>query len=388
MGLKELIEKRTALIAELDTMVKALTNEKGEVRAFTDDEMKDYNAKKAEVDSLTATIKAIQETRAEDITVPADGDSVSDVAAGEEKRAADEERMFENFLRSGTPMETRTESNWSKSANGAVIPETIANKIIEKVNEISPIYQLSTKYVIGGTLNIPYYDETTSSVSCAYATEFTELEASAGQFKSIQLTGFLVGALSKISLELVNNSNFPIVQYVVGKIAESEAKWIDNELINGTSSKIEGLSGATNVVTAASASVITADELVDVQDAVPDAYQANAVWVMSKAARSAIRKLKDGDGNYLLNKDATTKWGYTLFGKPVYITDAIKGVESGKAAIYYGDFSGLAVKIGEGLSIQILTEKYATQHAIGAVAWFELDSKVENQQKLAVLKMA
>ena len=91
MDLKALIEKRTALIAELDTMVKALTNEKGEVRAFTDDEMKDYNAKKAEVDSLTATIKAIQETRAEDITVPADGDSVSDVAESEEKRAADED---------------------------------------------------------------------------------------------------------------------------------------------------------------------------------------------------------------------------------------------------------------------------------------------------------
>ena len=47
MDLKALIEKRTALIAELDTMVKALTDEKGEVRAFTDDEMKNYNAKKA-----------------------------------------------------------------------------------------------------------------------------------------------------------------------------------------------------------------------------------------------------------------------------------------------------------------------------------------------------
>ena len=109
---------------------------------------------------------------------------------------------------------------------------------------------------------------------------------------------------------------------------------------------------------------------------------------MSKAMRSAIRKLKDGDGNYLLNKDATTKWGYTLFGKPVYITDAIPGIEAGKAAIYYGDFSGLAVKIGEGVSLQLLMEKYATQHAVGAVAWFEFDSKIENQQKIAVLKMA
>lgn len=139
---------------------------------------------------------------------------------------------------------------------------------------------------------------------------------------------------------------------------------------------------------AASTAVITSDELMDVQDSIPDAYQANSVWIMSKAARSAIRKLKDGDGNYLLNKDATTKWGYNLFGKPVYITDAISGITSGKAVIYYGDFSGLAVKLSEGFNLQMLLEKYATQHAIGAVAWFEIDSKIENQQKIAVLKMA
>lgn len=133
---------------------------------------------------------------------------------------------------------------------------------------------------------------------------------------------------------------------------------------------------------------LQADELVDVQDSVPDLYQSGAVWIMSKQARSAIRKLKDGDGNFLLNKDATTKWGYTLFGKPVYISDAVDGLETGKTPIYYGDFSGLAVKVSEGLSLQLLLEKYATQHVIGAVAWLEMDAKVENTQKIARLVMA
>ena len=241
---------------------------------------------------------------------------------------------------------------------------------------------------MGGTLNIPYYDGSEQDVSCAYAEEFAELEASAGKFKSIQLSGYLVGSLALVSRQLINNSNFPIVDYVVGKIAQKISLFIDKEIINGSSGHGEGLSKAENVVTAASSSVITPDELIDLQDTVPDAYQANSVWIMSKAARSAIRKLKDGDGNYLLNKDITTKWGYTLFGKPVYITDAIPGITAGKAAVYYGDFSGLAVKIGENVSLQLLMEKYATQHAIGAVAWFEFDSKIENQQKIAVLKMA
>lgn len=383
-NLKALLEKRSALIAELDGMVKGLENDKGEVRAFTTDEVEAYNTKKAEVEALTASIKAIQETRAEDITVPADNSPVVNDA---EQRAADECRMFEEYLR-GKAVEVRAGANWTKTDNGAVIPSTIVNKIIDKVNEISPIYQLSTKYVVGGTINIPYYDGSEQDVSCAYSEEFSELEASAGKFKSIQLNGYLVGSLALISRQLINNSSFDIVGYVIGKIAQKISLFIDKELINGSDGHGEGLSKAENVVTAASASVVTTDELIDVQDTVPDVYQSNSVWIMSKAMRSAIRKLKDGDGNYLLNKDATTKWGYTLFGKPVYITDAIPGITAGKAAIYYGDFSGLAVKIGEGVSLQLLMEKYATQHAVGAVAWFEFDSKIENQQKIAVLKMA
>lgn len=383
-NLKALLEKRSTLIAELDGMVKGLENDKGEVRAFSEDEMKTYGEKKTEVEALTASIRAIQETRAEEINVPAEN---SPAANDAEQRAADEYRMFEEYLR-GKAFEVRSGANWTKTDNGAVIPSTIVNKIIDKVNEISPVYQLSTKYVVGGTINIPYYDGSEQDVSCAYSEEFAELEASAGKFKSIQLTGYMVGSLALISKQLINNSSFDIVSYVIGKIAQKISLFIDKEIINGSTGHGEGLSKAENVVTAASASVVTADELIDVQDTVPDVYQADSVWIMSKAMRSAIRKLKDGDGNYLLNKDATTKWGYTLFGKPVYITDAIPGIEAGKAAIYYGDFSGLAVKIGEGVSLQLLMEKYATQHAVGAVAWFEFDSKIENQQKIAVLKMA
>ncbi len=383
-NLKALLEKRSALIAELDGMVNGLENDKGEVRAFTEDEMQAYITKKSEAEALNASIKAIQETRAEEITVPAD---IAPAVNEAEQRAADEFRMFEEYLR-GKAVEVRAGANWTKTDNGAVIPSTIVNKIIDKVNEISPVYQLSTKYVVGGTINIPYYDGSEQDVSCAYSEEFADLEASAGKFKSIQLTGYLVGSLALISKQLINNSSFDIVSYVIGKIAQKISLFIDKEIINGSTGHGEGLSKAENVVTAASASVVTADELIDVQDTVPDVYQANSVWIMSKAMRSAIRKLKDGDGNYLLNKDATTKWGYTLFGKPVYITDAIPGIKAGEAAIYYGDFSGLAVKIGEGVSLQLLMEKYATQHAVGAVAWFEFDSKIENQQKIAVLKMA
>ena len=68
-------------------------------------------------------------------------------------------------------------------------------------------------------------------------------------------------------------------------------------------------------------------------------------------------------------------------------THSVSAIASEKTAIYYGDMSGLAVKTSEDVSIQILNEKYATQHAVGVIAWVEIDAKVENAQKIAALKM-
>lgn len=381
--LKKLLEQRSGHIEKMNGMLAKL-DEGEETRAFTDEELAEFNKEKAQVESLTATINAIQEQRSAESFKPVGG---SDDSAKEDAEA--ETRSFEQFLRSGgtAKMELRSAVNWTTAANGAVLPTTIANKIIDKVKEISPLFSLATHYNIGGTLTIPYYDESTNAITVAYAEEFSELESSAGQFKSISLSHYLVGALSKISKSLINNSNFPIVDYVVGKIAEKFALWIDKELIKGTSDKISGLSGITQKVTTAASTVITADELIDVQDMVPDVFQPNCVWIMSKNARSAIRKLKDGEGNYLLNKDATTKWGYTLFGRPVYISDAVDSIAAGETPVYYGDFSGLAIKTSEGFSLELLMEKYATQHAIGAVGWMELDAKVENAQKMSALVM-
>lgn len=373
MELKKLIEKRNALLDEMQAIAdKAVA----ETRAFTEQESADYDAKKKEAEELEKTISRCQEQRSKTESVPTKS----------ETKEESEKRAFEQYLRTGN-IETRTETTMNVSDNGAVIPASIANKIIDKVVEICPIYNLADRYNVGGTLSIPYYDESTQAIEVAYATEFTDLGSTSGKFISIELKGYLAGALSKISKSLINNSAFDIVGYVVNKVAQAFAKWIEKELLIGSPEKITGLSNATQIVTAAAATAITADELIDLQESVPDAYQAGAIWIMSKSTRTAIRKLKDKDGNYILNKDATAQWGYTLLGKPVYVSDNMPAMKSGSKAIYYGDMSGLAVKVSENVSIEILREKFATQHAIGVVGWMEIDSKIENQQKIAVLKM-
>lgn len=378
MKYKQLIEKRNALIEEMENMVEACETE---TRAFNEDENKRYEEITKELNDLDATLKAADELDEKRSYQPIEKpDETKD-------RAELEERAFESYIRGTLDLETRADVNLTKSDNGAVIPSSIANKIIEKVKEMSPLFAMATHYNVGGTLTIPSYDESTQKITMAYATEFTAIDSTSGKFTSISLTGFLAGARSLVSKSLVNNSQFDLVPFVVRKMAEAAAYWIENQLINGTTSKIEGLSKVAASVTAASATAVTADELIDLQETIPDVYQGGCIWVMSKATRTAIRKLKDGQNNYLLNKDATSRWGYTLFGKDVYISDNMPDMAAGKRAILYLDPTGLAVKMTETPSVEVLREKYADQHAIGVICWMELDSKVENAQKIAALAM-
>ena len=380
MNFKKLIEERAELKKELDGILETV---KAEERAMTDEENTKFEELEGKIKNLDRTIKA--EERARDLNLNVVDDKKKEELRAEEI-AEQEERAFANYIR-GVISEERAE-NLTAGDNGAVVPTTIANKIIEKVYEICPIYQLATRYNVPGTLSIPYYNEDNGTIEMAYATEFEDLTSNSGKFTSIELKGFLAGALSKISKSLVNNSKFNITEYVVNKMAQSISRWIEKELLNGTVDKIDGISKAKQFVTAAAATAITADELIDLQETVPDVFQPGCIWIMNKATRTAIRKLKDNDGNYILNKDATSKWGYTLFGAPVYCSDNMPKMAAGVKSIVYGDMSGLAVKVSEDMNIEVLREKFATQHAIGVVGWLEMDSKIENEQKIAVLQMA
>lgn len=380
-NLKKLFERRVELMGQLENLVKTCETE---TRAFNEDEQTKYSEILTEIRSIDATLDAADQ-----------GAALQQVehrsAGGQEDPHSQEEletRAFECYIRGISPdVETRAAVNMTVGDNGAVIPASIANKIIETVKEISPLYHLATHYDVGGTLNIPCYDESTQKITMAYATEFTALTSTSGKFTSISLSGFLAGALTKISMSLVNNSKFNIVAYVIRKMAENVAEWIEGEIINGTGGKIDGISKVTAAVTAAAPAAVTSDELIDLQESIPDKLQSNCIWVMSRATRKAIRKLKDGDGNYLLNKDATAKWGYSLFGHDVYVSQNMPDMAAGKRAILYLDPSGIAVKVSETPSVQVLREKFADEHAVGVICWMEVDSKVEDAQKVAVLAM-
>lgn len=368
--MKYLIEKRNQLVEEINNVfVKAET----EKRALTDDEQTLFDDKTAELKALDKTIEAKTEARSLEMM---DDPTPKTPEQKAEQRSAEEleERAFETLIR-----ENRADQNMAKADNGAVIPTTIANRIIERVKQIAPIYALATKFNVKGKLTFPVGKD---AITTAYGTEFTKLESTKVGFDSLELDGHLVGALSKISNSLINNAQFDIVSYVVNKVAESIAIFLENELINGTE-KINGVLDTTNNTNVAkfetTATLPTTDELIAMQVEIPQQNQAGCMWLVSNKTLVALRQLKDGNNRYLLQDDITNGFGYTLLGKPVMVSDNMTD-----ANVVYGDFSAMYVNVHEDVAIQVLQEKYADEHATGVLAWLEVDARVIEPQKLVV----
>ena len=373
MNEKALNEKRNEL---QDKMENILNLAKEEGRAMNEEEIANFDEMEKEIKNIDETLE-----REEKVNKMEKKEIVDRVELTQEEKDI---KAFAKLIRNDV-----TATQLTKGDNGAVIPSSIVKKIVDKVSEISPIYARATKYNAKGTLVIPKVDTTTDDITVDYATEFSELVERSNKFASVTLTGFLTGSLVKVSKSLLNNSDFDLTEYVIDRMAEKFAAFIEKEGINGTTNKISGIVGsydATNMkVVLAKKSSVTADELIDIQETVPDVYQANACWIMNRETRKKIRKLKDGQNNYLLNQIFGKAWDYELLGKPVFCSENVIALgTASKPVIVYGDISGLAIKEAESMDIQVLLEKFATQHAIGVCGYSELDAKVENTQKIAV----
>lgn len=376
-NMKGLTERREELQRRMEELVALADTE---TRALTEEET-------AEFDQCENEIRAIDETLAREErarSIPA----VSTGSLTEEQ----EERAFADYIL-GT-VEGRA-INLDMTNNGAIIPTSIANRIIKAVQDRCPIMARATMYHVKGTLRVPVWTNDVAGgkgITVGYQQEFTELTANSGKFTSVDLGGFLAGALTLIGRSVENNATFSVVDFIVNEMAEQIANWIEGQLLLGAgTSACQGAIHTTNVMTAAGQHAVTADELISLQAMVKQAYQGTACWIMNPATFTAIRKLKDGNNRYLLQDDITGEFPYRLLGKPVFLSDnmySLAGDNAKDGSILYGDMSGLSINMRENISIEVLREKYATQHAIGVVAWFEFDSRITDNARIALLKAA
>lgn len=371
MNIKALEERKVDLQTQMSTI---LGTAKAEKRSLTPEEETDFTNCENEINEINETIEREEKKM--------NTNTNAEIREIEQR----ESKQFVDYIRG--VIENRAEGNFTTGDNGAVVPKTIAKKVIMKAYDMSSILQNATKYNTKGQLSIPVYNEGDDGIAMAYHDEFVELESKSGNFASIDLTNFLAGALCRISKSLVSNTDIDLENTVVNIMAEAIARFQERELLKGTDNKVEGLRGVELQHKCASASVITADDLIKLKNKVKKQFRKGAKWIMSNDTLTAIELLKDKNDRFIFREDVNGEFSGYILGYPVDVTDNMDDIGANKDVIFFGDFSGLALKQrADALELQVLREKYATQHCIGVCAWLEFDAKVEHKQKIAKLTM-
>lgn len=386
--MKKLYEKKNSLLNEMEEI---LNKAKEETRSFTEEEKSRVEEIKSEIRGLEQVIANEEELRSFDKSniTRATGNSEKTTEERQQEEVEKEERQFIDAVATG---EIR---NLTAGNNGGIIPVTIASDIIDTVKELCPLLDHADIYHVAGELRLPKFKATSSNaggvatpIAASYVNEFTELTESTAQFETINLTNQIIGVLVKMSKSLLNRANFDVRSFIVNKVAKTIVEFLEKEMLIANEGKIQGAINTTNEVVAANQDKLDTTDLVDVQMAIPSAYQKNCIWIMHKDILKALRKLKTADGQFILNADVTAPFGYTILGKPVYLSDSMpKNIAAGQNVMLYMDASGYAVKMTKSMEIQMLMEKYATQYAVGICAYVEIDAKIADENKIARLKM-
>lgn len=196
---------------------------------------------------------------------------------------------------------------------------------------------------------------------------------------------------NKVSVELLDDSAFPLEPYIAKEFASAFGVAEETAFCVGTGSgQPTGLftaSGGTVGITAAGATVVTADEVISLIYALKAPYRKNAKFLMNDSTVAALRKLKDGNGQYLWQPSIMAGQPDKLLGYDIYTSPYVPVMAAGAYAIAYGDFQNYWIADRTGRTVQRLNELYSTNGQVGFVATERVDGKIILPEGIQLLKM-
>lgn len=200
-------------------------------------------------------------------------------------------------------------------------------------------------------------------------------------FGQEQIDAHKLGTIIKVSEELITDSVFDLEQYFTAEFSrrigskEEEAFLVGNGVKKPTG-LLNETGGAQLGVTAASATAITADELIDLYYSLKSPYRKNAIWILNDSTIKAIRKLKDGSGQYLWQPAIKDGEVNTILGKPYFTSSYAPEIGSAAKSILFGDLNFYWIGDRQGITFKRLNEKYADMGQIGFLASKRVDAKL------------
>ena len=275
------------------------------------------------------------------------------------------------------------------SEGGFLVPDEYENQLVQALQEANVLRNLCNVINTShGDRKIPVV---ASHGSAAWMDEEGAFNESDDAFTQVTLSAYKLGTMLKVSDELLNDSYFDLEAYIAAEFARrigaaEEEGFITGNGISKPTGLLNATGGASLGVTAASATAITMDEVLDLYHSLKSAYRKNATFLVNDATVKAIRKLKDGQGQYLWQPSVQAGTPDTILNRPVISTQFMPTAEAGAKTVLFGDFKYYWIADRQGRTFKRLNELYAANGQVGFLASQRLDAKLILPEAIKVLQ--
>ena len=395
MTITDLREKRAKAWSAMENFLDSHRTEKG---VLTDEDDATYAKIEKELESLTNEIKRMERKAAieEELSKPVNAPITSKPMANaddDEKTGRGSKAYRKSFWNAMRTKAIRPEvanalQEGTDTEGGYLVPDEFEKTLVEALEEENIFRKLA--HVIttsSGDRKIPVV---ATKGSASWVDEEGTISESDDAFSQVSIGAYKLGTLIKVSNELLSDSVFDLESYISKEFGRRIGSKEEDAFFNGDGvGKPIGIfnktGGADTGVTAASATAITADEIIDLFYSLNAPYRKNAVWVMNDSTVKAIRKLKDNNGNYLWQPALTAGTPDTLLGRPVYTSSYVPAIAAGKKTVAFGDFGYYWIADRQGRNFKKLSELYAATDQTGFVATQRVDGKLILPEAIKVL---
>lgn len=393
--LMELYEKRNKAVADARAF---LDNKRNESDVLTEEDNATYTKMENKIMALTKEIERESRLTAIDAemskptsspilgtpTKPQTDEKIKIGVATDEYKESMLNALRSNFRRINNVLQEGVDAD-----GGYLVPEEYDTRLIEGLTEENIMRKLATIIKTGAERKI---NIAASTPAAAWIDEGGSLTFGDAKFDQINLDAHKLHVAVKVTEELLYDNVFNLETYILDKFAKALANAEEDAFLNGDGKGkplgIFATTGGGEVgVTAASATTITADEVINLIYSLKRPYRKNAVFITNDQTLAILRKLKDGNGAYIWQPSYQVGEPDSLLGYPVYTSAYVPIVAAGNPVMAFGDFSYYNVGDRGSRSFAELKELFAGNGMVGFVAKERVDGRLVLPEAVQILKM-
>lgn len=407
--IKSLMASRDKNIADMRKLIDEAPN--GKLSA--DNETR-YNELEKDVDSYStqidreARLHKHEKEISKIVTEPTQTSQSTREQENKEKEAEFRTRLLRAYCVGGAAAAFATVKNEEERAlaagalteGGVLVPaQTWVQQLIKAVDD--KVYMRGLANVITMTesmsLGVPVLDADPADAD--WTTELaTGSEDSTMKFGKRELKPNPLAKSIKISNTLLQRSVIPAEQLVRDRLAYKFAITQEKNFLTGNGANqplgvmtahANGIPTSRDVSTGNSTTAMTFDGLIECMHACKEQYMAEGSWMFHRDGVKQIRKLKDGNGQYLWQPAVTAGNPATILERPVIMSEYMPNTfTTGLYVGIFGAFKNYWIAEVLGMTIQKLVELYAATNQVGFIGRMELDGMPVLAEAFARVKLA